>query len=179
MTKPNFFTADGDISPDGQKVVDYLETQAVEASVDVAALNELPGYVKHYHLNVMRFHEGTGGSMGMAPAEWLKAFENSGAMNAWRALREVEAQQEQSEQVQETAEQTNVLAEQLEALRAEMDTLREELQEAREEKVAEPAKPKRKPRKAKVTEAEVEAEEPVDESTDETEDKPEDAPEEA
>lgn len=70
------FVMDGKITEDGQKAIHYLETQVKAAQDDLAKLNALPGFVQHYHINVMA-------TRLMTPAQWLEDYRNAGAKAAY------------------------------------------------------------------------------------------------
>lgn len=122
--KVHFLNLDESLTEDGHELVDFIESQFVEADRvnNIEVLNNLSGMVGHYYVNVYKAH-------AMSPERWVKEYPH-GAANAWAAKTYLESQQQQAETVTGTAARTNDLAMQLEAFResleAEMQALRDE-----------------------------------------------------
>lgn len=105
---PNFVNA-GVITAEGKQVIEYMEGKINEAAKQGAdALNGLPGYMKHYHVNVMTLE-------AYGQAEWLRDF--SAAHVAWG---EVQALQEADKREQAQDDQNKALVEQMETLKTEL-----------------------------------------------------------
>lgn len=133
MEKPTFVNLDGSTTEDGRRLIDWIESQFVEAdrSNDIALINSLSGDIKHYYVNVYKMNKMTGGdSGGMTPAKWLSDYRNSIAMNAWRNFEYTQQQVVRQSQLEATTAKTEELASGLnelkEALLEQMGKLQEE-----------------------------------------------------
>lgn len=83
---PNQFSQYGNVTPEGQRVIQYMEAAAqVAEGQDIEALNALSGPVKHYYVNVTKLHL-------MTPARWLEDYTNA-AQAIMRNLTEAETAQ--------------------------------------------------------------------------------------
>lgn len=122
--KVHFLNLDESLSGDGQKLVEFIESQFIEADREnnLEILNNLSGMIGHYYVNVYK-------ARVMTPERWVKEYPN-GAMNAWAAKAYLESQQQQAETVQETATKTSDLENQLNALK---ESLATEMQQLRDE----------------------------------------------
>lgn len=93
----------------GKAVIEHIEAQAVK---EPAKFNALPGYVKHYLVNVKE-------AGLLTPEQWLRDYHNSAEI----AFAQVEAERKAAEVEQnatEANEKANALTESLEALRGEL-----------------------------------------------------------
>ncbi len=77
------------ITPDGKRVIAALEGALEAAGTNVAKLNDLPGYVKHYFANVVKMHS-------MTAEQWLTDFSAQAELVLER-LAEADAAQAQQE----------------------------------------------------------------------------------
>lgn len=140
--RPHFLNFDESLSDDGRKLVEFIESQFVEAdrTNNIEALNNLSGMIGHYYVNVFKLKS-------MTAERWVKDYPNA-AHNAWAAKEYHEAKAQESQTVAETAATTNTLVDELnkfkESVTAEMQALREEIAKRDEEiatlKAAKPAK---------------------------------------
>lgn len=73
------FTLDESITPEGRQVLAFIESLIAESLGSYERMNALPGYAKHYHVNVLTLH-------AITPAVWLAENADSGALAAWHAL---------------------------------------------------------------------------------------------
>jgi len=180
MTMPDFVATSGELTPDGRRLIDWIEAQFREADAtnDLSRLNGLSGYLAYYYVNVHKVRS-------LTPAQWLTEHKHSGAAAAWRDMQYMEeaARQQAKQQaaVEAVTGQAGELAGRIDALQHTLDEALAKIAalEAKPEAQAE-AKPARKGKKA-VKEAETEGEagkaadeeSPADENKpDEDEDKP-------
>lgn len=73
------FTIDEAITPEGEQVLAFVESLIAASLGSYERMNALPGYAKHYHVNVLTLH-------AITPAAWLAENADSGALAAWYAL---------------------------------------------------------------------------------------------
>ena len=89
------FVIDGQITEDGKKAIGYIESVVNASKDDLAKLNVMPGFVQHYHVNVMALK-------ALTPVQWLEDYRASGAKAAYdRATELLEA--EKKEQARDEA----------------------------------------------------------------------------
>lgn len=107
--------ANGAMTPDGQRVIDYIERLMTEANDEPARINALPRFYQQYYIG-----KKTGAH---TPASWLRTYPNENTLILEQLEKDDAAVQEANAQ----AETTNALVEQLAALKAELDSMRGEL----------------------------------------------------
>lgn len=150
---PNYpvFTDDGGgLNDNGRKLANFLSVnlqQMQEASAD--ELNQFPGPLKYLFHNQKL--------SGMTVEQFIRDNGKSAALNAWRIMEAVEAQEAQAEKVEETAQQTSELVKQLEALAETVKAQAEEIK-ALKEAATKPEPKGKKPAKVEEVEDESEAE---------------------
>jgi hypothetical protein len=160
MDKPSFVNIDGSTTEDGRRLIDWIESQFVEAdrNNDVALINSLSGEIKHYYVNVYKLNKMTGGdSNGLTPGKWLSDYRNSIAMNAWRNFQYTEEQAVRESQLDQTTAKTEELAKGLNDLQ---ESLAEQFKKLAEDNATLRAEldKLRKGKKAKVEDADEDAE---------------------
>ncbi len=111
------FVNGGRITDEGQQVVDFIEAtieKAREAGrTDVDAMNGLPGYMKHYHVNVMSFK-------AYEAVDWLR--DHAHAANvAYGEIKRLEEADKQQNNAAADDDKTKKLAESLEELTGKLD----------------------------------------------------------
>ena len=110
------FVNGAEITAEGQSVIEYVEGKIGEALKDVEAMNSLPGYMRHYHVNVMSMQ-------AYDSADWLREF-NYSANVAWGEVQQLR-EAENREQAQDAG--NKALTEALDTMKAELEALRAEL----------------------------------------------------
>ena len=93
----------------GKAVIEHIEAQAVK---DPAKFNQLPGYVKHYLVNVTE-------AKLLTPEQWLRDYSNSAEI-AYAAIEAERKAAETEQAATEANEKANALTESLEELRGEL-----------------------------------------------------------
>jgi len=133
MANPNFINANGDLSDDGRKLVEWLDAHLPVMEVARAAeLNTFAGPVQDF-FNRHRLER-------MTAEQYVRDFRRTLALNAWRVMEVVEAQTAQAEQVQETVSKTSAIEAALEMLKQELGAARTEIAALKETRT--PAKTK-------------------------------------
>lgn len=128
------FVRDGQITQDGQFLLEFMHAQFDEAdkSNDVARLNSLHGPIAEYYTVAYK--------LGLKTATgWFESFPQS-ARNAYDLMKYVESVAEKDAKLDETADKTNTLSAELlqvkEALETELETMRAEIAELKAEKAS-------------------------------------------
>lgn len=166
MVKYPEFVQDGQLTPDGGHLLEFMVAQFEEADQtnDVNRLNSLHGPIAEYYTLVHKLGLKT-------PANWMSTMPQS-ARNAYDLMKYVESVAERDAQVDATASKADVIADQLAAFKEsvadEMSKMRDEIARLTDankklsEADTQPAKPtSRKKRAAAV--------EPVEDAEDDTE----------
>lgn len=168
MVKYPDFVQDGQLTPDGGHLLEFMVAQFEEAdkSNDVNRLNSLHGPIAEYYTLVHK--------LGLkSPANWMSTMPQS-ARNAYDLMKYVESVAERDARVDETADKAGEIADQLAAFKesvdAEMRKMHDEIERLTDanKKLAEVSAPAAKPaRKKRGTTAES-VEEIADDDTEES-----------
>lgn len=159
MNMPDFVARNGELTPDGQRLIAWIEAQFKDADKnnDLSRLNGLSGYLAYYYVNVHKLR-------AITPAQWLEEHRHSGAAAAWRDMLYFEEvarkEAEQQAAVVETRTELSGLAEQLEALRQELAEARQRITELEQQPRG------RRGKRAEVTESEPVTEQIAEQSGD-------------
>lgn len=147
----NEFVKNGALTPDGQKVVDYLNEAIKPALEDPNpnVFNSLSGAVKHFGVNVVL------GQL-MTSAQWLEDY-NYSANVLLDNIAAAEAQQQVNQQATETAAAVKSISEQFDEMKKLLAEQAVELAALKEAK-PEPKGKKAKPASEPETDAEEDAE---------------------
>lgn len=129
------FVIDGNITPEGQKAIDYLEGLVNSSLDDLAKLNNMPGYAQHYHINVMA-------TKLLTPAEWLESYRAAGAKAAYDYAVSLE---EASKKDAERDDTSNKVVEALAELKLVVEAQAAEIKALKEAKPAKKAAKVEKP----------------------------------
>jgi hypothetical protein len=159
---PDLVQRNGELTPEGARVIAWIEAQFVEADAtnDVGRLNGLSGYLSYYYVNVHKLH-------ALTPAQWLGEHLHSGAAAAYRDMQyfeEVAREKAEQQAVVEAAKEvTEGVAGQLDALRHALDEALGRIATLEAEKAAKVGKGKKA---VKVEEADAEPVAAVEPETD-------------
>jgi len=116
MEMPDLVATTGELTPDGRRLIDWIEAQFKEADAtnDLARLNSLSGYLAYYYVNVHKLN-------AMTPARWLQEHQHSGAAAAWRDMQYLEETAKKQAVIEAAAGKTNELAARIDALQKALD----------------------------------------------------------
>ena len=125
--------ANGGITPDGQRVIDYIEALMTEANDEPARINALPKFYQQYYIaKRIGAHN---------PASWLRTYPAENNL----ILERLEQQDTVVQEAAQKADVTNALMEQLAALKGQLESFRSELTTLKEAKKSKPGKSKAAP----------------------------------
>lgn len=163
LIRPTFVGLDGNMTEDGRRLIEWMESQFVESDKDssrIAEINALSGDVKHYYVNVYKMHKQNPHGGGISAEKWLNDYRNSIALNAYRNMRFIEEQAEVKAEAISTSERTKTLEENMQKLSETLTAKIEELSAAnvKLQEELDAIKAKRTSKKAK-TDEEIEGEE--------------------
>jgi hypothetical protein len=133
MTDPVFVSTAHTLTPDGERLKTFLESQFVEADRrgDLMILNNLSGPVHMYYTMVYKLHS-------LTPERWLEDYQRTYAQSAWRIMRYFE---EKAEAEAAASRQATALSEGLDELRAKLESALAEIEALKAEREAKPAEP--------------------------------------
>ena len=149
------FHESGNITADGQKLLEFVVAQFEEADKknDLGRLNSLHGPIAEYYANVYKMHT-------LSPLSWLERFGQS-ARNAYDIMKYVEAQvlkeTQQTATIENTADRTKALEDNLKKLSESVEEVQQKLQDEinalrAENEALKAKKPVGRPAKAAATE---------------------------
>lgn len=116
MTMPDLVSRNGELTPDGARLVEWIEAQFAQADHvnDLGYINGMSHYLSYYYVNVKKLKS-------LSPAQWITEHRLSSAAAAWRDMEYFEevarAEAEKQAVVETVVEQTSELAGQIDALR--------------------------------------------------------------